>query len=240
MSSYTLIFDDTISTINRRAGNHRNLVVVTCFVLVLAIVVSIVGSSLRHLCLVALLVPISGVFFYRDSFLNQLWRTNILNSWVSGDIELGILQSSVRELPHLPEGTRDAMLSILPDMGSAEAEMGLDKPSREAVSLIVLSVNQVRGKLAIARTAMMTMVVACVVIFIYSQSLWLAVPAIAILLMYAVLKKRWISRQAKRLETQLHTTTNESSLNSSTIQACVAQYNIAPFEHIKLSPVAID
>jgi len=201
----------------------------------MGLIITIANGAIVHLGMLALLLPVIGVFFYRDSKISQTWRSDILNSWSLGNIELEIFKSTLTQLPYLPEGTVKGMLSTLPDCGIAAVEFQMSITSRKCISTLVLFINAIRGQLILLRSVYASIVAGLVVISLYSRS-WAPLIGCLLAFTYPLVKKMWIRRGARNISTDLNDQLTSDKIDTERVQETLARYNLKPYQAVTLVP----
>lgn len=147
MSAYDIVLVRTRSTLERRATFYRNLVVTVVLIGVASLVVALVARSLAGLAGVLFLVPACGLFFHLDARLLNGWRSDVLERWAGGELDLEALRPALHAHPGLPRDTLDAMLATLPSVADLPEEQRIPTPSRQAAAAAYRAMHQERSDL---------------------------------------------------------------------------------------------
>lgn len=134
MSDYLAIMDATTRALERRTRAFRDGVVATVLIGFASIAWAMLAGSFAALCGLGLLVPLLGCFVLRDLNLLEVWRAELLASWVRRELDFAAFQAALRAHPGLPKETRDSMLATLPCVGELATEQALSVATRQAIA----------------------------------------------------------------------------------------------------------
>lgn len=126
----------THGTLERRARAYRAAVICVGVGLVAPILIAAVRLAWRPLLLMALLVPVVGIFLVMDSWTVRVWQRRMLEMWIRDALRLSDLRATLQGMRHLPTGTVRAMLDRLP---ASERPEELDQLAPTARSSLAAS-----------------------------------------------------------------------------------------------------
>jgi hypothetical protein len=193
VSPYRTAIDRTARVIERRATFYRNLVVTVVLIGVASLVVALLARSLGGLAGVLFLVPACGVFFHLDARLLNGWRSQVLERWASGELDLAALRPALHAHPGLPRDTLDAMLATLPSVANLPEEQRISTPSRQAAAAAHRAMHYERSDLLLLDAILSGIAVAAVVGALWMRS-WTPLVSLIILLLRPPLDA-WMRRR---------------------------------------------
>jgi hypothetical protein len=124
----------TKQTIETRSARFRDLVVLVVGLAAACLVCTLVLRSWEPLLGLLLLVPLAGVFVWRDASLVNDWRRGIAELWIHDRLELEIFSTAVRGIPIFPSGMLGGMLAILPTKERGVGTAAFSRAMREALA----------------------------------------------------------------------------------------------------------
>jgi hypothetical protein len=157
MSAYRTAIDHTTRAIVRRSRYFRNQIVTVVVVSLVSIAWALIARSPAPLLGVALLVPVSGIFFLADSRVLDGWRAELLEGWTAHGLDLAAFSAAIRANPTLPKETTEGMLATLPLAGDIVEEQRMSTATRHAIAAKALA------KYRSASDALAVKVAACAV-----------------------------------------------------------------------------
>lgn len=171
MSAYRLAIDLTTRTIERRARYFRNLIVAVVVAGLVSIAWALIARSPAPLAGLALLVPLSGIFFFADNRVLDAWRAGLLDAWVARELDFSAFSAAIRANPALPKATTEGMLATLPSAGSLVEEQRMAIATRQAIAATTLgSHRSASGALALKAAASVLAAGALIVAVAWSAS----------------------------------------------------------------------
>ncbi len=190
---YASALDRMVSTIERRATQHRNHVIAVVLVTIAALVVAATARSWPTLAALLLLVPVSGGFFVQDLAAVDRWRAAVLGAWARGELDLAAFRTAVCAHPGLPPETLTAMLATLPSAGELAAEQRIRPPTRAAAAVVIEASQRGRALALRLNVAASAIVVVSVLAALWLRS-WFPLGALALLVLRPALVG-WIGRR---------------------------------------------
>ncbi|MEI7685427.1 MAG: hypothetical protein WCL32_10395, partial [Planctomycetota bacterium] len=154
--------DSTTRTIDLRARDFRNLVVLVSIVGVAALVWAGIAWSAEPLLGLLLLFPICGGFVVLDCFRVDRWRGKILRLWIEEDLDLGAFSSMIGSIKMLPANTMGAMLRSLPTGGHPLAGIGQSREFKMAVASTIAVRHRIEGERTLVAVLAYSAIVASV------------------------------------------------------------------------------
>jgi hypothetical protein len=133
VSDYRISLDRTSDVLAIRAQAFRNLVVSFVVIGVSSVGGAVGVLNLRPVSALLLLVPAYGTFLWRDSWVLDRWRAQLGEAWASRRIDFAAFRHAVNANPSLPQGTVQAMLATLPEVGDLTSEQAVEPGTRQAV-----------------------------------------------------------------------------------------------------------
>jgi hypothetical protein len=130
---YRLLLDSTADVLAARARGFRNLVVGFVVIGGMSVGGAIALLSLRPISGLLVLVPAYGAFLWYDSRVLDRWRAQLGEAWAARRIDFAAFRHAVNANPFLPQGTVQAMLAALPEVGDLTAEQAVEAGTRQAV-----------------------------------------------------------------------------------------------------------
>ena len=182
MSPYRTAIDRTARVIERRATFYRNLVVTVVLIGVASLVVALAARSLAGLAGLLFLVPACGLFFHLDARLLNGWRSDLLERWAGGELDLEALRPALHGHPGLPRDTLDAMLATLPSAANLPEEQRIPTPSRQAAAAAYRAMHQERSDLLLIDAILTGIVVAALVGALWMRS-WTPLLGLVVLVL---------------------------------------------------------
>jgi hypothetical protein len=169
----------TQQTIQTRAHRYRNLVVLTTMINLLSLLLALIQFSWRPLLGLFNLIPLYGLFIYRDHLLLNRWQQQLLNFWVQEHLDLQHFITTMTHFRHLPPRTLISMLDTLPPK-SIYTIKNLSLPLRQALGLTLQLINRYQNRQMLLSTLMITI---GVIALAGSLFLWSWLPLLILLLM---------------------------------------------------------
>ena len=193
MSAYRTAIERTTRVIERRARYYRNLVVAVVLIGVASVAWALAARTLSGLAGVLFLVPACGLFFFADARLLNQWRSGVLASWASGELDLAAFRSAMRAHPGLPQETRDAMLGTLPSTAELLEEQRILPPTRQAAVAASLMVHGGRADSLLLNTVTTGVAVSALVAALWMRT-WTPLVGLAVLGLWPPLAS-WMRRR---------------------------------------------
>lgn len=182
VSAYRAAIELTTLVIERRARSYRNLVVAVVLIGIASIGWALAARALSGLAGVLSVVPACGLFFFADARLLNQWRSGVLASWASGELDLAAFRSAVSAHPGLPQETRDAMLGTLPSTADLVEEQRILPPTRQAAAAASLMVHQGRADSLLLNTITSGITVSALVAALWMRT-WTPLVGLVVLVL---------------------------------------------------------
>ncbi len=182
MSAYRIAIDRTARVIERRARYFRNQVVTVVLVGAASIAWALAAHSPSGLAGILFLVPVCGLFFFADAKLLNQWRSGLLASWETGDLEIAALRDALRANPSLPKETTEGMLATLPAASDLAAEQRLLTPTRHTIAATSRAVHGARTD-RLLLDAVLSGVAAVSLVAALGTSAWTPLLGLAVLVL---------------------------------------------------------
>lgn len=189
VSQYRAAIDLTTHVINRRAKSYRNLVVTVALVFICSIGGAAVVHALWPLTGFLILIPICGFYFFLDSKLLNDWRSQIMESWVKGDLVFRYFYDAINAVPTLPKETLQGMLLTLPKAITVKSKADLTVSTREAAAVAVSAIFSCRSD-ALAYKAVGHTILTSSVIAASGLGMWMPLFGVLVVVPIPVLLKR--------------------------------------------------
>ena len=140
-----------------------------------------------------MLVPACGLFFYADSRVLNVWRSELLRPWVACELDFAALGEAIRANPALPKATAEGMLASLPSAGDLVTEQKVLTPTRRAIAAATLALHADRADALLLKAATSGLLVATAVAAIWTRA-W--VPLIVLLILVPLpIARVWMRRR---------------------------------------------
>ena len=192
MSAYKAAIDETVKTIDKRAKCYRNLIAVVLITSFCSIGSAVVTWTLAPVAGLLLILPICGFYFLLDGKLLSDWQSQLFTSWIKRDLDFWGFRDAMRVAPHLPKATLQSMVETLPSSSNWAMERAASGKTREAVVLIVSTINDSRANTALLKAGAMSIVVASI-LWAVTLADWYPMMFIAAILplLLLIIMRKW-------------------------------------------------
>jgi len=200
LNYYDKAINETKNTISKRAKNYRSLVIIVVIIGLGSVIWLLISLSLTSLSNLLLLIPACGLFFLLDTKLLNKWRSNILDTWSTGEIDLFAFNEAVKAIPNLPKNSATAMLSSLPISINMIEEHNISTVTRSMMANTINTSYKLYIQKLIIKLAGISIVVISILLAVFLSS-WL--PLISLI---AVLPLKYLSKQLNASKLAEHKT----------------------------------
>ena len=142
-----------VDLINRRSGRYRNLVVLVVAIGFAAPVAALALWDWRALLGWLLVPPLTGLFLFLDARAVARWRSDLLDGWIAGTLDLDALREGLTSIKLLPALTIAGMVDPLPTRARLQCFPDPKPHTREALAATVRAIDGV----LVLRTAIATL-----------------------------------------------------------------------------------
>jgi hypothetical protein len=194
------LLDRTLDVLAIRAQAFRNLVVGFTVIGISSVGCAVGFVNLRPISGLLLLVPAYGAFLWRDSSILVRWRRQLCEAWAGRRIDFAAFRHAVNANPSLPQGTVQAMLATLPEVGDLTTEQAVEAGTRQGVVAALRARDDAHTSALAGRAAAHAIVTAGVIAAIGSGA-WeplSALVAVPVLLIACAGHRRFRLAQAIR------------------------------------------
>ena len=227
MSQYRAAIDLTTRVINRRAKSYRNLVITVAVVFICSISWAIVAQALWPLTGFLVLIPICGFYFFLDGKLLNDWRSQIMESWVKGDLIFRYFYDAINAVPMLPKETLQSMLLTLPKATNIKSKADFATSTREAAAVAVSAIFSCRSD-ALAYKAVGHTILTSSVIAASSSGMWTPLVGILAVVPIPVLLKRVRIIQLRNTRVKIQSALEQPDFDQQKYQKLVEHFDWSP------------
>lgn len=212
MSAYSVAFDLTVQTIERRARFYRNLIAVIIAVSLCSAGGALAAWTPEAMTGLLLIYPVCCFYFFLDERLLNDWRSQLCANWAKKELDFWAFRDAMLAMPNFPKATLQSMVETLPASPDWSMERAASERTRKVLTLVVTAIHDSRANTALIKAAAAAMV-AVSIIFTMVLGVWypiLFIAAIALLPLFGIGMK---GRRLRKLRTSIIAARQDAEFN---------------------------